>query len=149
MTGPRMPIGLRKRTRQATRQQAMRNHANPWSSHERLKSLRRGQPLNTASSFLDTTKSLPSPLNSGKPEALRSDHRRKIGFVPRQSSAPAVRRTDLKGGGLRVYIWIALSSSGHERSSILLATMGAAIAVLGPGAHSIDALLFGRKRLGI
>jgi uncharacterized membrane protein YphA (DoxX/SURF4 family) len=46
-------------------------------------------------------------------------------------------------------IWIALSGTGQERSSILLATMGAAIAVLGPGAHSIDALLFGRKRLGI
>jgi putative oxidoreductase len=46
-------------------------------------------------------------------------------------------------------IWIALSGTGHERSSILLATMGAAIAVLGPGALSIDALLFGRKRLDI
>jgi putative oxidoreductase len=46
-------------------------------------------------------------------------------------------------------IWIALSSTGHLRSSILLAAMGAAIAVLGPGALSIDALLFGRKRLDI
>jgi putative oxidoreductase len=46
-------------------------------------------------------------------------------------------------------IWIALSGTAHLRSSILLATMGAAIAVLGPGAWSIDALLFGRKRLDI
>jgi putative oxidoreductase len=46
-------------------------------------------------------------------------------------------------------IWIALSGTAHLRSSILLATMGAAIAVLGPGARSIDALLFGRKRLDI
>jgi putative oxidoreductase len=46
-------------------------------------------------------------------------------------------------------IWIALSGTAHLRSSILLATVGAAIAVLGPGAWSIDALLFGRKRLDI
>jgi len=46
-------------------------------------------------------------------------------------------------------VLIALSGTDHLRSSILLATMGAAIAVLGPGAWSIDALLFGRKRLDI
>lgn len=46
-------------------------------------------------------------------------------------------------------IWLALSGTAHLRSSILLATIGAAIAVLGPGAWSIDALLFGRKRLDI
>ena len=44
-------------------------------------------------------------------------------------------------------VWIALSGTDHLRSSILLATMGAAIAVLGPGTWSIDALLYGRKRL--
>jgi len=46
-------------------------------------------------------------------------------------------------------IWLALSGTAHLRSSILLATIGAAIAVLGPGAWSIDAFLFGRKRLDI
>lgn len=46
-------------------------------------------------------------------------------------------------------IGLALSGTAHLRSSILLATMGVAIAVLGPGAWSIDALLFGRKRLDI
>ena len=46
-------------------------------------------------------------------------------------------------------IWFALSGTGHLRTSILLATMGTAIAVLGPGAVSIDALVFGRKRLDI
>src|SRR5271166_532749 len=34
-------------------------------------------------------KSRPSPTNSGKPEAVRTDHRRKIGRVPRASYAPA------------------------------------------------------------
>jgi putative oxidoreductase len=46
-------------------------------------------------------------------------------------------------------IALALSGTADLRSSILLATIGAAIAVLGPGAWSIDALLFGRKRLDI
>jgi uncharacterized membrane protein YphA (DoxX/SURF4 family) len=46
-------------------------------------------------------------------------------------------------------VWIAFSGTAHLRNGVLLATMGAAIAVLGPGALSIDALLFGRKRLDI
>jgi len=37
-------------------------------------------------------------------------------------------------------VWIAFSGAAHLRSSILLATMGAAIAVLGPSALSVDAL---------
>jgi putative oxidoreductase len=46
-------------------------------------------------------------------------------------------------------LWIALTGTNHLRSAILLATMGVSLAVLGPGARSIDALLFGRKRLDI
>jgi len=58
--------------------------------------------------------------------------------------------TPIAGALLAVtHIWIALSGTGSLRSSILLATMGAAVTVLGPGALSIDALLFGRKRLDI
>jgi uncharacterized membrane protein YphA (DoxX/SURF4 family) len=46
-------------------------------------------------------------------------------------------------------LWIALTRTGHLRSTILLATVALAIAILGPGARSIDARLFGRKRLDI
>ena len=46
-------------------------------------------------------------------------------------------------------VWIALAGTDHLRSRILLAAVGAAIAVLGPGTWSIDALLYGRKRLDI
>jgi putative oxidoreductase len=46
-------------------------------------------------------------------------------------------------------LWIAFAGTAHLRSAILLATMGVSLAVLGPGARSIDARLFGRKRLDI
>jgi putative oxidoreductase len=37
----------------------------------------------------------------------------------------------------------------HEQSNILLGALGAALAVLGPGDRSIDALRYGRKRFDI
>ena len=46
-------------------------------------------------------------------------------------------------------LWVALTGTDHLRSTLLLAAMGIAIAILGPGALSIDAHLFGRKRLDI
>jgi len=46
-------------------------------------------------------------------------------------------------------LWIALTGGAQLRGAILLATMGVSLAVLGPGARSIDARLFGRKRLDI
>ena len=44
---------------------------------------------------------------------------------------------------------IALRGTDHLRSIILLATIAIAIAILGPGAQSIDAFLFGRKRIDV
>jgi uncharacterized membrane protein YphA (DoxX/SURF4 family) len=44
---------------------------------------------------------------------------------------------------------LLLLGSAHGRSSILLGVVGAALAALGPGSTSIDARLFGRKRLDI
>jgi len=48
-----------------------------------------------------------------------------------------------------VEVWFALSRTNSIESSVLLATVGAALAVLGPGSHSIDAKLYGRKRIQI
>jgi uncharacterized membrane protein YphA (DoxX/SURF4 family) len=44
-------------------------------------------------------------------------------------------------------IGIALAGTDHLQASILMATLGIGLAFLGPGALSIDARLFGRKRL--
>jgi uncharacterized membrane protein YphA (DoxX/SURF4 family) len=46
-------------------------------------------------------------------------------------------------------LWIAIAGTTHPRGTILLVTLGIALAMLGPGAQSIDARLFGRKRLEI
>ena len=48
-----------------------------------------------------------------------------------------------------IELWTAVSGTDHLRGTIMLATTGAVMAVLGPGAQSVDALLYGRKRLDI
>jgi putative oxidoreductase len=48
-----------------------------------------------------------------------------------------------------VEVWSAFSGVEHLHSAVLLGTLGAALAMLGPGVRSIDARLFGRKRLDI
>jgi putative oxidoreductase len=54
-------------------------------------------------------------------------------------------------GTLIAIIEVCTASYGtdHLRSTILLAAIGAALAMLGPGVCSIDARLFGRKRIDI
>jgi hypothetical protein len=42
-----------------------------------------------------------------------------------------------------------ISGTAYVRGAILLAVVGAALAMLGPGVTSIDARLFGRKRIDI
>ena len=44
-------------------------------------------------------------------------------------------------------LWIAFAGMGNPWIPILLAALGATLAMIGPGAWSIDAKLFGRKRL--
>jgi uncharacterized membrane protein YphA (DoxX/SURF4 family) len=50
-----------------------------------------------------------------------------------------------------VEVWIAisryLSHSGDPRIPAILAALGAALAMIGPGAWSVDASLFGRKHI--
>jgi uncharacterized membrane protein YphA (DoxX/SURF4 family) len=44
-------------------------------------------------------------------------------------------------------VWAVFSRTGDPWTLVLLAAVGVALAMLGPGAWSIDALLFGRRRV--
>jgi len=46
-----------------------------------------------------------------------------------------------------IALWNAFSQPGDPWPSILLGTLGAALALLGPGGWSVDARLFGWKRI--
>ena len=46
-------------------------------------------------------------------------------------------------------LWNVLAKRGDLWTSVLLATLGAALALLGPGLWSVDARLFGWKRINI
>ena len=48
-----------------------------------------------------------------------------------------------------IELWNAFSRSGDPWLHIVLATLAAGLAVLGPGAWSVDARLFGWKRIDI
>jgi putative oxidoreductase len=48
-----------------------------------------------------------------------------------------------------VEIWSAFTHPHDPWSDILLGTLGAALAMLGPGAWSVDARLFGWKRIDL
>ena len=46
-------------------------------------------------------------------------------------------------------LWSAIAQRGDPWTSILLATIGAALALIGPGAWSVDARLYGWKRIDV
>jgi uncharacterized membrane protein YphA (DoxX/SURF4 family) len=54
-------------------------------------------------------------------------------------------------GSLTAILQLGIAFQGAEqlRAVLLLAAVGAALAMLGPGAWSVDARLFGRKRIDI
>jgi len=47
-----------------------------------------------------------------------------------------------------VEVWVAYSGA-HVEIPLMLATLGTTLAMIGPGAWSIDARLFGRKHIEI
>jgi hypothetical protein len=44
-------------------------------------------------------------------------------------------------------LWIAFSGGGDPWMAIVLASFGATVAMIGPGAWSLDARLFGRRQI--
>ena len=46
-----------------------------------------------------------------------------------------------------VEAWIAFSHPGNPSMRLMLAVLGASLAMIGPGAWSVDARLFGRKQI--
>ena len=46
-------------------------------------------------------------------------------------------------------VWNVISQAGDPWANILLGTIGAALALVGPGAWSVDARLFGWKRIDV
>jgi putative oxidoreductase len=51
--------------------------------------------------------------------------------------------------GFLVEVWLSLNSPGDIWMPILIGTLAGALALIGPGAWSIDARLFGWKRIEI
>jgi putative oxidoreductase len=48
-----------------------------------------------------------------------------------------------------VEAWIALSESGNAAIPVTLAVLALTLAMIGPGAWSVDARLYGRKRIAL
>jgi putative oxidoreductase len=46
-------------------------------------------------------------------------------------------------------IWVAISHAGDPWSALAIGSFGATLAMIGPGAWSIDARLFGRKHIQV
>jgi putative oxidoreductase len=56
--------------------------------------------------------------------------------------------TPIAGGLIAVIeLWIAVSHLADPWTALLLATLAVSIAMIGPGAWSVDALLFGRRHI--
>jgi len=84
--------------------------------------------------------------------------------APAESAAILTQLTDLSAGLLLVLglwtpiagvmvallqLWAFVSGASDPWIPVLLATLGATLALIGPGAWSIDARIFGRKQIAI
>lgn len=48
-----------------------------------------------------------------------------------------------------IEVWFAVTQADRAEMHLLLAALGVSLVMLGPGAWSVDARLFGRKRINI
>ena len=56
--------------------------------------------------------------------------------------------TPLAGTAIAIVeVWILLAQSGNPLIAVMLVSLGATVAMIGPGVWSIDAQLYGRKRI--
>jgi putative oxidoreductase len=56
--------------------------------------------------------------------------------------------TPIVGASVAVIeLWVVVTHGGYPWIPVVLATLGATIAMIGPGAFSVDARLFGRKHI--
>ena len=46
-------------------------------------------------------------------------------------------------------LWVCISITPHPRIALLLAVLGTSLALIGPGAWSVDARIFGRKHIAV
>jgi hypothetical protein len=81
----RMPIVSPSSMEKTTTSADTSIHAWPLNTRETLMSIATRLQADMASSHSDMTTSRPWLMSSGKPGAVRADHRRKIGSVPRKN----------------------------------------------------------------
>lgn len=87
------------------------------------------------------------------------------GFLGSRSIQPIAQSAILAGAGVLlilglwtpiagaliavIELWLLVGATDQLRSTVLLASLGIALALLGPGDRAVDARLFGRKRIDI
>lgn len=93
-------------------------------------------------------------INDGVTDLLRAAHEPGIvcSFLEIAAGALVIAGlwTPLAGSlAVIVELWSITSGAGDLRNRVVLAAFGAGLAMLGPGIRSVDARLFGRKRIDV
>ena len=130
---------------------------------------RSGEPITLrqcvdSSPPLPTARPAPDSCSCGWPPALRSSFQGSRRCLPGRRLGPALFQAFSIGLGtlLLAGLWTPIAgalvtvdalwevfSSGHPSRWIMLAALAAALVLIGPGAWSVDARLFGWRRLDI